>query len=156
MSKHDSSRRVRLGTLRQGAAAVACALAGVVLVSAPATADINPGQMDRVRAICPANYFCVWGDAEYYGKWIRQIQGKPRPNVGDFLNDQISSLWNRTRVPVCIYQDSLYGGKSRHIWVGNSHRNLQNDYFDGDKRGGIEGVIPNSPINDRISSWRGC
>ena len=136
---------------RTAAVALVAALTSIITLSAPAHADINPGDYARVANICPPSYFCVFQDANYWGKWIRQLRGHPRPNVGDFLNDQISSLWNRTGNLECVYQDAFYSGAWRELLPNESHHDLKNDRFNHPTN--HEGD-PN--MNDQISSWRGC
>ena len=160
MIKDKFIRRVGVGRLGRpkivnGAAALAGALACAVAVGvAPAHADIYPNDRDRVYAQCPKRNVCVWQDSNYWGKFVRQVGGVPRPQVGSFLNDQISALWNRTNYRVCMYQNEFYSGYGRGFLPNESHHDLQNDKFtfDDDLR-----AVPDGPrMNDRISSWRAC
>lgn len=119
-------------------------------LSAPAHADIAPHDHDRVYAQCPARNMCVWQDSNYWGKFIRQVGGVRRPQVGPFLNDQISALWNRTGHVECVFQNEFYGGVWTPIRPGDSHHDLENEIF-ANGSGHSTGRM-----NDRISSWRGC
>ncbi|MFE6358554.1 peptidase inhibitor family I36 protein [Streptomyces sp. NPDC057806] len=51
---------------------------------------------------CVPNAFCIWGDSNYTGRWF--LSGYSTPNVGPFINDHMTSYWNRTSKYVCVYE----------------------------------------------------
>jgi hypothetical protein len=139
---------VRLGKFKTigRAAIVMGVLVGGITLSTPAHADIPDGA--HPGRFCKKGSFCIFEDVNYGGDAISQVKRKNRPNVGKFMNDRASSLWNRTNHLICVYQDANYGGHRRAILPGDSHHDLNNDYFSQDHSG--------SPMNDRISSWKRC
>lgn len=64
------------------------------------------------RADCAGGYFCLWGDPNMAGRfigWLQDENGNVNvPNIGDWMNDLASSVWNRTAHKVCVYLDTGY------------------------------------------------
>lgn len=85
-------------------AAVMAAIAGGTLASAP-SASAAPGD-------CPDHYVCIFQHANYEGRWIGNLQGHDRPNVGDYMNDRASSIINNTNYWIRFYEHAGYGGAS--------------------------------------------
>ncbi|MEX3102946.1 peptidase inhibitor family I36 protein [Streptomyces sp. ST1020] len=105
------------------------AIAGGSLVSAPA-ASAAPGD-------CPDNYVCIFQNVNYEGRWIGNLRGHDRPNVGDYMNDRASSIINNTNDPIKFYEHSGYRGAS--FWM---YPRVQ---------------LPRLyEWNDSISSWKRC
>jgi Peptidase inhibitor family I36 len=153
----NSSRRARTSGIRRYGRALAAAsvVMGTALFSFVAAPSANADTCCGAAKVCFANYFCVWENPNYSGKWIRQIgngDSVNRSNVGSFLNDQISSLWNRSGGMVCVYENSNYGGAIFRVKDGDSHHDLRNDTF-VDSATELIGLYP---VNDRISSWKAC
>ncbi|WP_242908355.1 peptidase inhibitor family I36 protein [Actinomadura terrae] len=136
------ARRMLLG----GAIAAACTAGtmvstGIAQASAP-PAPSTGGKTGTVRIAnpndCPNGYVCVWGDINYEGRFLF-APGPERQNVGDFMNDLTSSVWNRTGSQVCFYQHADWrGGTLLIVGAGDWRANVGRD------------------ANDAISSWRAC
>jgi hypothetical protein len=128
-------------------------LVGLIVVSivfaGPAQADIPKGS--HPGKFCKKGTFCIFDNPNYKGDGIRD--GVRRTNVGDFMNDRATSLWNRTGHKVCVYQNAYFDGAYRAIKPGESHHDLRNDYFTDEECGRFS--CPAS-MNDRISSWGRC
>ncbi|WP_242908356.1 peptidase inhibitor family I36 protein [Actinomadura terrae] len=134
-------RTMTIGALAGACAAATMTTTGIAQASAP-PAPAGSGKTGTVRVAnpndCPNNYVCVWGDINYEGRFLF-VPGTSRANVGDFMNDLTSSLWNRTGSRVCFYQDSDYRGSLLAIVDGGGYR-----------------ANVGATANDRISSWRAC
>ncbi|GGL68916.1 hypothetical protein GCM10010095_62160 [Streptomyces anthocyanicus] len=110
-------------------AAVLVTAASVVAGGVPASA--NPQQ-------CPSGYVCVWGDSNYEGRYLF-APGTELSNIGSYMNDLTTSVWNRTGSRICLYPDADWRGETLGIVLaGGSTPNLGND------------------ANDKITSWRAC
>ena len=130
------------------AIAASAILAGTTLSGVVAAPTAQADTCCGAATVCFANYFCVWEDPNYGGKWVRQIgngDSVNRRNVGDFLNDQISALWNRSGGKVCVSYNTNYSGLTYGVKAGDSHRDLRNDSYNDF-----------TSLNDNISSWRAC
>jgi hypothetical protein len=137
--------------LKQTAIATAALLAGITMAmatpgmaqaSGPATGIRTGIQASPMNsADCPDNYLCLWGDVNYTGRYIFYPNNGGDslwvPNIGDFMNDLTSSIWNRTPATIFFFEDINYGG----------HRLL---YVAGE--GGSSGNV-GADSNDRISSF---
>jgi hypothetical protein len=128
--QREKGRKPVKKTLISGVIAGVCVTAASAIVGGtPASANPND---------CPNGYVCVWGDSNYEGRFIF-VPGNHRANVGSFMNDLTTSLWNRTGSRVCFYDDAGYGGPILAIVnPGGSRPNV------------------GPTANDRISSWRAC
>ncbi|MEU1877756.1 peptidase inhibitor family I36 protein [Streptosporangium sp. NPDC020072] len=86
---------------------------------------------------CPEGYVCLYGDTYGRGRYSN-TPGTEKANVGAFINDLTSSIWNRTNDAVCFYEHTNWGGRTL-IGVGPG------EWVDN------VGVA----ANDKISSYRG-
>ncbi|RSN60669.1 hypothetical protein DMH01_15380 [Amycolatopsis sp. WAC 04182] len=121
-----------------------CAALGLVTVAAvapaasaqAASASQGGGVSIAAYSDCPPGWFCVWEHVNEQGRMARfQVGSTELRAVG--INDQISSVYNRTNRTWCAYTDINYNGQVWRVppgWRGN---------------------VP-SDINDRISSVRPC
>ncbi|MER6912743.1 peptidase inhibitor family I36 protein [Streptomyces sp. NPDC000594] len=50
---------------------------------------------------CPAGEFCIWENSSYTGRFAHSRH--PVPNVGSYMNDKMTSYWNRTDNWVSLY-----------------------------------------------------
>ena len=105
---------------------MAAAVVGGSLVAAPA-ASAAPGD-------CPDNYVCIFQHANYEGRWIGNLVGHDRPNVGDYMNDRTTSIINNTNDWIIFFDRANYGGASEAVRDRSQ--------------------VPSVRMNDRISSWR--
>lgn len=89
---------------------------------------------------CPDHYVCLWGDASYAGRYIFVPEGNGSPlfrsNIGSFMNDLTTSIWNRTSRRICFYRDTNYQGLLLCMNPGASSPNI------------------GSGANDKISSFQ--
>ncbi|WP_185845468.1 peptidase inhibitor family I36 protein [Kibdelosporangium aridum] len=122
----------------------ACAIAGLVLAGTVAVPTAAPAEIPVVSpasfAECRAGWFCVWQHNDGTGDSFetqRAHYALPMPIGGNVFNDQISSVWNRTNVDWCVYEQVGYGGRYLPIAPG--------------WRGDIE---PGYDFGDLISSLR--
>ncbi|MET8685405.1 peptidase inhibitor family I36 protein [Streptomyces sp. NPDC004732] len=111
--------------------AVGLAAAGV-LVSVPAAqASTAPAATDvSITAYqdCPVGWFCAWEDAGGWGRMARFQVGSD--DLRDFdLNDQISSVWNRTGKTFCTWLNINRDGATWPVgnWQGNTSQYNRND-----------------------------
>lgn len=111
--------------------AVLAVVVGTASMTAP-TAAADPNQ-------CPAGSFCVWEQSSYQGDFRHYTSSTP--NVGDYMNDRMTSYWNRTGKTVSVYEHSNYTGCMFSARSGQS-----------------EAAVP-SHFNDKMTSLRvgsGC
>jgi len=86
---------------------------------------------------CPDHYVCLWGDGNYAGRYLFQPESNLFvPNIGSFMNDLTTSIWNRTGRTICFYNDINYQGQLLCLNGGGSTPNV------------------GSGANDRISSFQ--
>lgn len=113
------------------AAAVLAVVVGTASLTAqPVVADPNQ---------CPSGSFCVWEQSSYRGDF-RHYTGS-NPNVGNYMNDRMTSYWNRTGKTVAVYEHGNYVGCMFSIRPGRS-----------------DAAVP-SHFNDKMTSLRvgrGC
>ncbi|UJW28733.1 peptidase inhibitor family I36 protein [Saccharothrix sp. AJ9571] len=112
----------------------ALGLAAVGAVVPATTAQAAPAAVDGDVSItaysdCPSGWFCVWEHADGQGRMARFQIGTP--HLGNYnLNDQVSSVWNRTSSIWCTYLDIDYGGAGWRVssgWRGNTSLYDRND-----------------------------
>ncbi|WP_405768316.1 peptidase inhibitor family I36 protein [Streptomyces sp. NBC_01538] len=108
-------------------AAMATVMAGGGLAAAPAAS--------AAASDCPDHYVCIFQNVDYGGRWIGNLEGHNRPNVGDYMNDRASSIINNTNYSITFYEHANYGGASFTVGQRLQVRSLGN-------------------WNDSISSWR--
>ncbi len=112
-------------------AAVGLAAAGVV-ASVP-TAQASATTVERDVSItayqdCPVGWFCAWEDAGGWGRMVRFQTGSD--DLRDFnMNDQISSVWNRTGRTFCTWLNINRDGATWPVgnWQGNTSQYNRND-----------------------------
>ncbi|MFF4419062.1 peptidase inhibitor family I36 protein [Streptosporangium sp. NPDC001559] len=111
----EGVRRVRK---RRSLAVVMAVCAVATLVTAiPAEAKL----MDWDA--CPEGYVCLYSDTYGRGRYSNAA-GPNNANVGAFINDMTSSIWNRTHYSICFYQHADFGGAgligiNGYGWVDN-------------------------------------
>jgi hypothetical protein len=112
------------------AAAVSVAAAIAALTAPSAAADAEQ---------CPSGSFCVWEQSSYRGDFRHYTDSNP--NVGNYMNDRMTSYWNRTGKTVSVYEHSNYVGCMFSVAPGS-----------------YEAAVP-SHFNDKMTSLRvgsGC
>lgn len=105
-------------------AAVGLAAVGVV-ASVPAaqasTTTVKTSFSITAYQDCPVGWFCAWADTGGLGKMARFQTGSD--DLRDFnLNDQISSVWNRTGNLFCTWLNINRDGATWPVgnWQGNT------------------------------------
>ncbi|MFD6073062.1 peptidase inhibitor family I36 protein [Amycolatopsis lurida] len=97
-------------------AAVAITTLVAVLPGATAHADsVSVGSY----ADCPGGWFCAWDGPSGTGRQLRtQVSIPDLSSAG--MNNEISSLWNRTDVVWCAYDEPYYRGAALRVgnWIG--------------------------------------
>ncbi|GAB2740440.1 peptidase inhibitor family I36 protein [Amycolatopsis magusensis] len=117
---------------------------GLVTVAAiaPATAaSAGPHNTDSGVSItaysdCPSGWFCVWSGKDGQGTMARFQTGTP--DLGDFgLDNQVSSLWNRTGIIWCTYLNTNYSGGTWPVgnWQGNTSEYSRDNNISSLRRG---------------------
>lgn len=107
-------------TLRFKAIVGTCALAPVLLLTAPAHAAQHASTVMAVvqlsDGVCPTGYFCIFRDVGFGGGGYGVRQDH---DLNDFrgieLNDQMSSYVNATNDRYCWYPDINFSGDVRVI-----------------------------------------
>lgn len=106
-----------------------CATLGLVaaglMTSVPAaqasTAPPEEGPSVTAYGDCPANWFCVWTGTGGTSTMARFQAGDANlANLG--MNNNISSVWNRTGALWCLYDGTNYQGDGLTVpagWYGN-------------------------------------
>ena len=127
-----------------GVVAVIAGAVGVVAAVPSAAAAQNPPAKLSVRAKsdCPTGRLCLWQNSYYSGT----LGMYPQYPVGQChqmgaLNNQVTSVWNRTGRGVGLFNDAncanpLRIGSAIYFAPGNSDPNLE--YF----------------LNDKVSSFK--
>jgi hypothetical protein len=116
----------------------AAAMAALTLTTA-ATVQMSAAEPARADyRDCPDRYLCLWGDGNYAGRYTfyPESGGLFVSNIGAFMNDLTTSIWNRTGRRVCFYNDINYQGQLFCMDGGGSSANV------------------GSGANDRISSFQ--
>jgi hypothetical protein len=115
----------------------AAAMAALVLVTGSAVQVATTGAALANWQDCPDHYVCLWGDSNYAGRYIFQPDGNLFvSNIGSFMNDLTTSIWNRTGRTICFYNDINYQGQLLCLNGGGSSANV------------------GSGANDQISSFQ--
>ncbi|ONK11729.1 peptidase inhibitor family I36 protein [Streptomyces sp. MP131-18] len=101
-------------------AAILTFTAGTTSLTAhPAAADPNQ---------CPNGSFCVWEQSSYRGDFRHYTSSNP--NVGNYMNDRMTSYWNRTGKTVSVYEHSNYTGCMFSIGAGKSEAAVASHFND--------------------------
>ncbi|MFD5494773.1 peptidase inhibitor family I36 protein [Streptomyces sp. NPDC001812] len=101
------------------AAALALTAGTVFLTASPAAADYTQ---------CPSGSFCVWEQSSYRGDFRHYTSSNP--NVGDYMNDRMTSYWNRTGKTVSVYEHSNYVGCMFTVAPGGSEAAVASHFND--------------------------
>lgn len=109
----------RMGKSLAFAGAALLAVSGILASGTPASAHWSQ---------CPDNEFCFWDNSNYEG--IFAYSSEAQPNVGDRMNDVMTSYWNRTDGWISVYKDSNYGQCMLSIPPGGSSPNVGNQHND--------------------------
>lgn len=117
------------------ALAGAAVLAMTCLVLLPA----SPAQASAQQ--CKAGRFCVWTTPEYRGGFLSVGSGHDQPDLTRFparadlcqsshnWNDCISSIWNNTSKPYCVYVDINFNTLAIVIPPDRSEHALYNNVW---------------------------
>ncbi|MEU8958046.1 peptidase inhibitor family I36 protein [Streptomyces sp. NPDC048518] len=110
--------------------AVGLAAAGVLVAVPAAQASTAPAADVSITAYqdCPVGWFCAWEDAGGWGRMARFQLGSD--DLRDFdLNDQISSVWNRTGKTFCTWLNINRDGATWPVgnWRGDTSQYHRND-----------------------------
>lgn len=77
-------------------------VAGVLTLGATcALITFSGGPAAAHYSQCPDKEFCIWDDSSYEGRFA--YSSGPQPNVGDYMNDRMTSYWNRTDNWISLY-----------------------------------------------------
>ncbi|WP_158239693.1 peptidase inhibitor family I36 protein [Streptomyces carminius] len=76
-------------------------------VLAGALGALNAPAAQAHYSECPKGHFCVWQNNGYEGRFFSSPHDVP--NIGSYMNDRTTSVWNRTDHTVCMYRDQNYG-----------------------------------------------
>jgi hypothetical protein len=80
-------------------------MAGSLLAAAPAVASpASTASIDQ----CAVNRFCVWTGPGATGLFASFTSGAPELPVG--IDNNVASVFNRTKVPWCLYDGRNYRG----------------------------------------------
>lgn len=102
--------------------------ATALAATALATLGVQPAAADS--ADCLPNSFCAWQHSSYRGNYLVSPAGRNVSNVGDQLNDSITSYWNRTGDWITVYYDSGYRGCLFAIPPGGSDAAVDPEFND--------------------------
>lgn len=111
----------------------ALGLAALVMITPATAAEAAPAGGDGTASVqaysdCPVGWFCAWENADGQGRMARFQIGSD--DLRDFnLNDQISSVWNRTGVGWCTWLNINRDGGPWPVgnWRGNTSQYHRND-----------------------------
>ncbi|CAM5714983.1 hypothetical protein SALBM135S_09773 [Streptomyces alboniger] len=109
-------------------AAVGLTMSAALTVPAAAAAPPAPPVAITAYQDCPVGWFCVWEHADGQGRMARFRTGSD--DLRDFnLNDQISSVWNRTGGRFCTWLNINRDGATWPVgnWQGNTSQYNRND-----------------------------
>ncbi|MEV6715802.1 peptidase inhibitor family I36 protein [Lentzea sp. NPDC051208] len=115
----------------KSALAAAVGATALILTALPATAQSGAGDVSIAAwEGCDPGEFCVYEHANGVGPKRAAFQYRA-PDLRAFnLNDQVSSVWNRTGQTWCTFLDINYGGATWPVgagWKGNSGVYNRND-----------------------------
>ncbi|WP_188298407.1 peptidase inhibitor family I36 protein [Streptomyces sp. CBMA156] len=83
------------------------------------TGPIAEGSSVAAFSDCPAGWFCVWTGTNGTGTMARFQSGAA--DLSDLgMNNNISSLWNRTSSTWCVFMDKNYGGSHAAVAASDS------------------------------------
>ncbi|MFC9946822.1 peptidase inhibitor family I36 protein [Streptomyces pratensis] len=91
--------------------------AALTLGAAFAMTGLGGGAAVAADTDCPAQEFCLWADPGFTGRFA--YSSEPQSNVGDYMNDRMTSYWNRTDNWISIYVDDKFQGCLYSIGPGD-------------------------------------
>lgn len=112
---------------------------GAVLTFAAASATLTAQPAAADFSQCPSGSFCVWQHSSGSGLFFHSSTSVA--NIGEEMNDRMTSYWNRTNQTVSVYEHSNYVGCMFSASPGSS-----------------DAAVPSSH-NDKMTSFRvgsGC
>ncbi|MFJ2261600.1 peptidase inhibitor family I36 protein [Streptomyces sp. NPDC087844] len=86
-------------------------VSGAFIGGAVLAIGATPAQADYTQ--CKTGQFCLWDDTNYSGRFAGSQYS--HSNVGDYMNDRMSSFWNRTGRTVCFFADSGFKPSSSYM-----------------------------------------
>ncbi|SOD64364.1 Peptidase inhibitor family I36 [Streptomyces zhaozhouensis] len=102
--------------------------AAAVLVFTAATATLGTHTASADSDQCPNGSFCVWEQSSYRGDFRHYTSSNA--NVGDYMNDRMTSYWNRTGKTVSVYEHSNYTGCMFSVAPGASEAAVASHFND--------------------------
>ncbi|ARQ68819.1 peptidase inhibitor family I36 protein [Streptomyces marincola] len=102
--------------------------AGAALTFAAATASLTAQPAVADSSQCSSGHFCVWEHSSYTGRFLQSTGSVS--NVGNNMNDRMTSYWNRTNRTVSVYEHSGYTGCMFSIAPGKSEAAVASHYND--------------------------
>ncbi|MDG9703260.1 peptidase inhibitor family I36 protein [Streptomyces sp. DH37] len=93
-----------------------------------------PGQASAHYSQCPEGAFCVWEHSGYEGRFAYSTGAQP--NIGSYMNDRMTSYWNRTNEYISVYNHQSYGSCMLVVPPGGSD------------------AVVDPALNDRMTSFR--
>lgn len=123
---------MRTPTKRSASTLGALALAVSVLTGI-AAADTAHAATER-NGVCESGELCLYYHSNQQGSvsdfaWSVWQYGSTQPNCYDFrgpgagrgqcIKNQTASAWNRSQLPVVIYENSDHGGRSETVYPGS-------------------------------------
>lgn len=112
-SKNITSRLWAVGTI------LTVTMGTAIVIAPPSTADSSQ---------CSSGSFCVWENSSYSGRFLQS--GSSSSNVGDAMNDRMTSYWNRTNQTVAVYEHSNYVGCMLSVAPGSSEAAVHSGFND--------------------------
>ncbi|GAA1007841.1 hypothetical protein STXM2123_3490 [Streptomyces sp. F-3] len=112
------SRRIT-SRLWTAAVVLTAAMGAAALTTPPAAADADQ---------CPPGSFCVWEHSSYRGDFRHYTSSTP--NVGEYMNDRMTSYWNRTGKTVSVYEHANYVGCMITIAPGRAEAAVASHFND--------------------------
>ncbi|MFJ7063705.1 peptidase inhibitor family I36 protein [Streptomyces griseobrunneus] len=97
-------------------------------LTAPATAAPSAPTAITAYQDCPVNRFCVWTEEDGWGQmWYFRTGSDDLRDQG--INDDISSVWNRTGGRFCTWVNINRDGAVRPVgnWQGNTAQYSRNN-----------------------------
>ncbi|MGI5198275.1 peptidase inhibitor family I36 protein [Streptomyces sp. CA-288835] len=84
------------------------AAAVLTLSAAFGLTTVSGGPAAAADSQCPVGEFCLWEHSGFQGRFA--YSSEPQPNVGDYMNDRLTSFWNRTDNWISLYDDDKFEG----------------------------------------------
>jgi Peptidase inhibitor family I36 len=117
-----------------------------------ADASVGTGKLTaQAWQSCVDGQFCMWDFSNYGGSTVAYWNNISVDFVGGFINDKVTSFWNRTNHNVCIYEHSDFRGGGIILGPGFSTPDIG---ANTPIRDNFDTVIDS--FNDKTSSVRGC